>query len=552
LLVLSLTSVYSHQRAMRVLVEDRDLALATVAANGIEEGLAQCRGVLENVREQAALRHGENVDYSLLLQEFSPQLSVFDEGVAFLATGGELVVAWPDSEAWIARIQDVKPYLEQIGDGEPPALLITLRDPASDSVLAAWIVRGVGQVEALVGVFSSEGCGAAATLADVTIGSEGIIYLVDGEGTILYPPDQVQLESTASIHLRTDGTSLAEAGAHVHQDLAGQPMVLAHAPMAQSGWMVIVQEPWSDLIAPMMRYSQITPMIVVLVALGALTTIALGVRQVLQPLEELRRRASRIAWGDFSAARDPVGGIAEIEELRVTLNRMADRLRAYQTAMHSYVGAVTQGQEEERLRLGHELHDDTVQSLVVLSQELERAQRDLPSAAEGLFERLAELRELTNSIMDDLRRYISDLRPVYLEDLGLIPALEKLVDDLAVSQDIDAEFKVAGTSHRLAADVELAIFRIVQEALKNVEQHARASRIEVKLEFDSDGITVFMQDDGVGFVAPETPSELTERGHFGVMGMQERAMLLGGRFSIGSEPGHGTRIVFHLPISGKP
>jgi two-component system sensor histidine kinase DegS len=287
---------------------------------------------------------------------------------------------------------------------------------------------------------------------------------------------------------------------------------------------------------------------VLLVALLAFGAVYLGVRQVLQPLEKLGRRASKIAWGDFSAIGDPVGGIAEIDELRITLNQMADRIRAYQSAMHSYVAAVTRGQEEERLRLGHELHDDTVQSLVVLSQGLERARKELPSTAQDLREELGELRELANATVDDLRRYISDLRPVYLEDLGLVPALEKMVDDLAISQDIDAEFKVVGTAHRLDADVELAIFRIIQEAVKNVEQHAQASRVEVRLEVDPDGMTAFIEDDGVGFVAPETSSELTEQGHFGLMGMQERAMLLGGWLSIGSEPGQGTRIVVYVPV----
>ncbi|TKJ29535.1 MAG: hypothetical protein CEE40_07925 [Chloroflexi bacterium B3_Chlor] len=547
LLALSFTGVYSHQRAMRTLVEDRDLALATVAASAIEEGLDRCRDTLESVRDQAGLRHAEPVDYPLLLREYSPQLGAFDEGVALLTTGGEVLAAWPDSDVWTARIQGVMPALEQISVGEGPPLLITLEEPLSRRTLAAWVVAGVGQAGALVGVFSPKGCGAEQILADLTVGSTGVAYLIDGRGTVLYPLSQFQLESDALTHLRMDGTQLAEAGAHVHRDLAGEPMVLAHAPL-RDGWMVIVQEPWSDLLAPMMRYSQITPLVVVLIALGSLITIALGVRQVLLPLEALRHSASKIAEGDFSAARDPVGGITEIDELRISINEMADRVRSYQTSMRSYAAALTAAQDEERLRVGHELHDDTVQSLVVLSQELERAQRDLPATAKRSGQKLADLRELTGSIIDDLRRYIGDLRPVYLEDLGLIPGLQKLADDLAASDHIDTELEVSGTPYRLAADVELAIFRIVQEALNNVEQHAQASRVHVRAQFDSDGITVFIEDDGVGFELPETPNELTERGHFGLMGMQERAILLGGWLSTWSEPGQGTRIVFHLPV----
>ncbi|NIN67793.1 MAG: HAMP domain-containing protein [Anaerolineae bacterium] len=550
LLLLSFTSIYSHQRAMRALVENRDLALAKLAAKGIEEGLHNCLHDLENLRDQGRFRDLEPTDYPVLLQEYSPQLDAFDEGVALMTRDGELLGAWPDTEVWTARMQQVMPYLEQESLGESPALLITWEEPSSRRTVAAWVVAGVGQGGALVGAFSPEGCGAEHTLRDLTVGSAGEAYLIDGRGAVLYPPNRVQLESEAAIHLRMDGTDMAEAGAHVHQDLAGEPMVLAHAPLGQDGWMVIVQEPWNDLLAPMMRYSQITPLVVLLIALGALMTIALGVRQVLQPLEDLRHSARKIAEGDFVAARDPVGGIAEIDELRITINEMADRVRNYQTAMRSYAAAVTSAQDDERLRLGHELHDDTVQSLVVLSQELERVQRDLPATAEPAREKLADLREMTYSIIDHLRRYIGDLRPVYLEDLGLIPALEKLADDLAVGEAIAVNLKVDGTVHRLPADVELATFRIVQEALNNVGQHAEASRAEVRVRFESDAVSVSIEDDGIGFEPPETLSALTERGRFGLMGMQERAALLGGWLSVNSKPGGGTRILFYLPTSG--
>ena len=548
LLILSFAAIYSHQQTMKTLVEERDLALATVGAQQVQERLTRCQTVLEEIRDHEALRHAEAVDYSLVLQELSPQPSVFDGGVALLGAGGELLAAQPDTSAWATRIQAAQPYLDQVSPGAGPTLLTTLDDPLFGAPLAFLIVPGDGPVRALVGVFSLDSCAITEVLADLTPSGEGIAYLLDGEGRILYHPDSSQLGNNALTLLGKDRAWLSEAGAGVYQDVAGQDIMLARAPVGQTGWTVMVQEPWGSLLAPLMRYSLLAPIVVLLVALLAFGAVYLGVRQVLQPLEELGRRASKIAWGDFSAIGDPVGGIAEIDELRITLNQMADRIRAYQSAMQSYVAAVTRGQEEERLRLGHELHDDTVQSLVVLSQGLERAQKDLPSTAQDLREELAELRELANATVDDLRRYISDLRPVYLEDLGLVPALEKMVDDLAISQDIDAEFKVVGTVHRLDADVELAIFRIVQEAVKNVEQHAQASRVEVRLEVDPDGMTAFIEDDGVGFVASETPSELTERGHFGLMGMQERAMLLGGWLSIGSEPGQGTRIVVYVPV----
>ena len=552
LLASSLASIYSHQQWMEILVEERDLALATAAAQQVEERVARCQAVLESIRDHEAIRHGEPVDYSLLLQELSPQLSVFDGGVALLDAGGELLAAKPETTDWTNRVRALQPQLRQVTAGEASPLLTTLEEPLLGAPQVALILPGESGVGALLGVFSLESCGITKILADLTVSGEGITYLVDGDGTILYHPEASRLGTDALTFSRMEWPQMDQAGAGVYRDVTGRDIMLAHTPVDQRGWSVVVEEPWGNLLDRTMRYSVLAPIVVLLAALVAFLAIYLVVRQVLQPLEELGRRASKIAWGDFSAVGEPVGGIAEIDDLRLTLSQMAHRIHAYQSAMHNYVAAVTQGQEDERLRIGHELHDDTVQSLVVLSQDLERLHRRLPPGAEDLHEMVTELRESANSVITALRRHIGDLRPVYLEDLGLIPALEKLVDDLAVSQDIETEFKVTGMADRLPANTELAIFRIVQEALKNVEQHAEASQVEVRLEFGSDGIAAFVEDDGVGFVGPETPSELTELGHFGLMGMQERAMLLGGWLSIRSEPGKGTTIVFHVPAGGNP
>jgi signal transduction histidine kinase len=551
-LVLSFISIYGHQRWMRKLVEDRDLALATVAAKQVQERLGRCETALENVRDHEAFRQSESVNYASLLKQVSPQLLMFDGGVGFLGQNGEVVAATFDEKTWAGELQAImQRSVEESMGRRRSTILATLEGPDSGSPMIALLVPIETHGAAVVGIFSLEDCGITDTLASLTVSDEGSAYLVDGEGTILWHPDESQTGSNALAQLAMDDAELLEPGTGVYVDVAGRDIMLARAPVNQAGWAVIVQEPWGSLVAPIMRYSLVAPVVVLLVALIAVLAIYVGVRQVLQPLEELGRRATKIAWGDFSAIGNPVGGIAEIDELRETLSHMAERIRSYQIAMQSYVAAVGRAQEEERLRLGHELHDDTVQALIVLSQGLERAQREVPSGAEQLSGQLGRLRNLTNATVTDLRRYIGDLRPVYLEDLGLIPALQKLADDLAAHQDIEVGLQVTGTTGRFADEIELAVFRIVQEALTNVEQHAEASRVDVRLEFDADGITVFIEDDGVGFVAPETPGELSERGHFGLMGMQERATLLGGWLSIGSEPHQGTRIVFYLPTSGR-
>ena len=135
--------------------------------------------------------------------------------------------------------------------------------------------------------------------------------------------------------------------------------------------------------------------------------------------------------------------------------------------------------------------------------------------------------------------------PTYLDDLGLVPALEILVSPVAPGQR--AGLEVNGKIRRLPADLELAVYRLVQAGLKNVEQHAQASRVRVQIGFEEEAVRVVIEDDGVGFVVPNSPDELARQGHFGLLGMRERATLFGGWLNLSSQPGRGTRLEAYLP-----
>jgi signal transduction histidine kinase len=237
----------------------------------------------------------------------------------------------------------------------------------------------------------------------------------------------------------------------------------------------------------------------------------------------------------------PVGGIAEIGDLQRALSRMALRVQRAELARQSYIGAMTQGQEEERLRLARELHDDTVQSLIALGQRVQMVERQFKVAPEKAEQKLVELRQLVSETLDNVRRLIRDMRPTYLEDLGLIPALKALCTDVADSQPFSVTFSVEGPQMRFVQEVDLALYRITQEALSNVARHAAASHVEVRLQI-GDTSTLTISDDGQGFMVPVQPSEFASAGHFGLMSMAERVRLVGGRLGIDSEPGKGTRI----------
>ena len=160
---------------------------------------------------------------------------------------------------------------------------------------------------------------------------------------------------------------------------------------------------------------------------------------------------------------------------------------------------------------------------------------------------LQELETIAEQTIENLRRTTRALRPVYLEDLGLVTALEMLTRETESASNVKVTFQKQGSEKRLAAPVELALYRMAQEALNNVARHAQASQAELGIYFDQDKIEVRVSDNGIGFEAPNTPADFAPSGHFGLLGMYERADLIGARLTIHSTPGKGTHLTIQLP-----
>jgi signal transduction histidine kinase len=204
-------------------------------------------------------------------------------------------------------------------------------------------------------------------------------------------------------------------------------------------------------------------------------------------------------------------------------------------------------QEEERNRISRDLHDETAQELVGLMQRIDLCRltaEDNPSVVDAL----DELAELAQRTLAGVRRTSRALRPLILEDLGLVAALQAIGEDLDQQLPEGQVFcEVIGEEQRLPPTVELTAFRIVQEALTNVRKHALdATRVYVTVHFEPDVLQIGIEDDGSGF-HPSALQGGPSDDHLGLMGMRERAELLGGGFLIDSRPGEGTRIAAQLP-----
>ncbi len=223
-----------------------------------------------------------------------------------------------------------------------------------------------------------------------------------------------------------------------------------------------------------------------------------------------------------------------------------ENARLYQN-MRFYVGQVTQAQEAERKRIARELHDETTQGLLVLRRrllELSNSSSELPTS---LMEKVEQARKYTDDLLRGIRRFTQDLRPPILDDLGLLPALEMLVADLGGEEGIEARLNIFGGKGRLSPEVELLLFRMAQEGLNNVRRHAQASKVFITLEFTDGRVRLTVSDNGRGFELPERVSDLATAGKLGLMGIHERASLLGGVLTIESEPGRGTTVTVEVP-----
>jgi len=251
-------------------------------------------------------------------------------------------------------------------------------------------------------------------------------------------------------------------------------------------------------------------------------------------------------WLHFTASpiKDSSGEtIGAIETLRDVTEQ-----RRMQDSLRYYLSEITKVQEEERKRIARELHDDTSQALFALSRQLDNFTRSNTKLTTDTVTFLKNLREQVNTTLEGMRRFTQELRPPMLDDLGLLATLRWEVSDFEKRSGTKADLIVKGNERRFATEVELLTFRIIQEALRNVEKHAEASKVEVKIEFGEGKTGILVADDGKGFDPGESLADLPRLGKLGLAGMEERVRLLNGRIKIESVLGKGTRVVVELPL----
>jgi PAS domain S-box-containing protein len=225
--------------------------------------------------------------------------------------------------------------------------------------------------------------------------------------------------------------------------------------------------------------------------------------------------------------------------------RVKEALRRSQEELHELGAAAHAAREQEKSRIARELHDELAQSLTALQMDVAWCKERIPEGQPAMGARLDRMEALLEQTVAATRRIAADLRPLMLDDLGLLPAVEWLVESFTQRNGIRCELAVSSAELDLPSAHATAVFRIVQESLANVAKHAMASRVKVAIERNGSELTLSVRDDGAGF----SPQDPRKPNSYGLLGLRERASLLGGEASVSSAPGQGTHVEVRLPVT---
>jgi signal transduction histidine kinase len=414
-------------------------------------------------------------------------------------------------------------------------------------------------------------------------GRTGFADLLDGEGRVIASTEIGRAGhrtecASRFVLLAKEKKTLSKRCDHCHAEegvMGGPAEHLTFAAVASAPWGVVVRQSTAEALPT----EGALPWYAVLALLGAQVALAGAfawgaARSVTGPVAVLTDHAERIAGGALASpipdlGEDEVGRLGKsLERMRQNLGQLIDRveqanagleqrveartrelndanarLREREEARSQLLRKVITAQEDERKRIARELHDETSQGLAVLAMGIEAAQDALRA---GKAPRLDEVKSLAVRTLEDVHRLILDLRPSVLDDLGLLSAIRWYAERQLEARGIAVRCEF-GDIPRLPPEMETALFRMCQETMSNVARHAQATAVLVQVGVEGDALVIDIEDDGKGF-DHEAAARREGRRPWGLLGIRERAEILGGTVRIESAPGQGTQVAVRIPL----
>jgi signal transduction histidine kinase len=588
---------WASQRAIETSIQqslDNQLTAARLVASSLDHRLSTILSVLENAAAQQHLTLGNATDEQVsLLKDTQLQLNVYGQLLIWLDTDGNILWSEPrDTNLLPQPLPDFSAIHSEMGSA---GAFVSNLCQSSDSpypyvLLAVPILHPSGQVGGLlVEKVDTDQLGLNAILDQVMPSSGSYIEVVDHDGTVLASSlvgGTCQTQDHAAQFTNYIDNQQPMVGlchqCHVGEDTGDVHQVeevLAFAPLSSAPWGVAIRQPSSRVMAPIGRLRRQLLLGGGAVLIAALLMISWFVtRQITRPIQALDAASAQFATGNLNV---PIAhyGADEIAQLTTNLENMRVRLEATledhrrwneslekmveertrrlsvlygqlqgkEAMVSQLLGKVLTAQEEERARLARELHDVIGQSLTAIIMTTTAVEDSLPVENVTGKEKLANVRIISTQALQDLRNLIFNLRPETLDDLGLVLALRIQTKESLEPTGVRVRLRSTGLKDRLPPQVEIAIFRVVQEAITNIARHARASEATILLTRQDGKLVIRVEDNGVGF----NPEQLMGENHmgWGIRGMEERISLLGGKFYLGSEPGKGTLLLAEVPLA---
>ena len=561
------------------------LYLAKALANNMDQVL---RSNLVFLQEASlSLRsHLENKDFKAV-QEILRETyfrSLFTEGVFLLDEHGGLIWAEPDKAASTLDDLSSLPAIQSALRAGRPEISNLLADRQQRVIATIPFSDWRGNVVGVIGgELDPQNSRFSSLIHSVRLGETAYLDVVDGQGTVL-ASTKTERMFTDSDHGRflvglIQKKKAIVGSCHGCHERGGfsdrEREVIAFAPLATAPWGLSIRQAESEALAPVLgveRNFLVAGSLTILVAL----LFAWGVaRSVTMPLKILAHAAARITQGDLetpirSLGEDEIGSLARsLDHMRTTLKASVDAIAEGKRKLEERVRERTQelqtlyqelekkegargdllkklilAQEEERKRIARELHDETSQDLATFLLSAESA---ASGASGALKEGFLRMKAIANRALDSIHRLIYDLRPSVLDDLGLSSALRWVAENRIESMGIDLSFNILGVERRLEPEAEITLFRIGQEAISNIVRHAEANAVTITLEYVADLIRLEVEDNGRGF-QPERFLAAGEKS-LGLLGMRERASLIGGQLKVVSTPESGTIVTVEIPVT---
>ncbi|MFC1987557.1 ATP-binding protein [Chloroflexota bacterium] len=492
--------------------------------------------------------------------------SIFDGGV--FITNQQGIVLWIEpfrSEFVDTDISNYPAVYQSLSNGKPMISNVVTIEPGGQKVI--FMVTPLRSQEGkIVGLAGGQISINSRTLSEFTqfieLGEISYVDVTDSNGVVLTSNDTRRILMNNEEIINQNGTQ-----------------VTVTAPLSLAPWSVVVRQSEAQALASV-RIMEQRFIIFGLSSLIIALFLSWGMaRSLIKPIGELTAAAHDISNGDLSKpipqlGKDEIGELSRgFDAMRIALKESLDEIQQWNRELEAKVAERTRQledsyreierkeiargellrkvltvQEEERKRIARELHDETSQSLVGLVMRLE-AVASMPDESIGKVRSLlADVKNLAVRTIDSVHNIIFDLRPSVLDDLGLLPALRWYVENRLEEAAIESRVEVTGEEKKLPPEVEIAVFRAVQEAITNIIKHAEARNVVLSVEFKGDFLRVEVEDDGKGFDVEAINLQSDEMRGLGLLGIEERVTILGGKFNIESQPEHGTHLTIEVPL----